>query len=293
MQFTLSHHGLQAIADSRGGELISLQDAGGTEHLWNGDPAFWSGRNPLLFPIVGNLKNGQVRFDGQPYSMSRHGFARDMDFTPVAQDARSILLELRETPETLGCYPFSFRLLVRHTLLEHGFSTAFQIQNTGAVPMPFCIGAHTAIRCPLHTGERFEDYQLVFDQPETAGTRLLTPEGLIHPDKREPLLTDSRLLPLRRSLFDRLDTVILDGLRSHGVALLHRKTGRGVHLDFRGFPMMAFWTKAGCEAPFLCMEPWHGCAAFENESGEFSNKPHCITLNSGEIADLSYSITLM
>lgn len=292
MQFTLSHHGLQAAADSRGGELISLRDAGGTEYLWNGDPAFWPGRNPLLFPIVGNLKNGQVLFHGQPYSMSRHGFARDMDFSLLTRDDRSVLLELRDTPETLARYPFPFRLRVRHTLLERGFSTAFQVENTGAAPMPFCIGAHTAIRCPLHAGERFEDYQLVFDQPETAGTRLLTPAGLIRPDSREMLLEDSPVLPLRRSLFDRLDTVILDGLRSRGVSLVHRETGRGVHLDFTGFPMAAFWTKAGCEAPFLCMEPWHGCAAFENESGEFSNKPLCITLNSGEIADLSYSFTL-
>ena len=293
MQFELSFHGLQAAVDNHGGELVSLRDAAGTEYIWNGDPAFWSGRNPLLFPIVGNLKNGRVLVHGQPYEMSRHGFARDLDFSPVEQDDRHVVLELRESPETLARYPFPFSLRVCHTLTEDGFSTAFRVENTGSTPMPFCIGAHTAFRCPLHAGERFEDYQIVFDQPETVEMILLTAEGLVDHAGREPLLRDEDRFPLDRAVFDRLDTIILENLRSAGVSLLHRETGHGVRLDFAGFPMVAFWTKSGCEAPFVCLEPWHGCAAVDNEDGEFFHKPHCITLVPGEIRDLCYRIALM
>lgn len=292
MQFTLSHRGLRAVADSHGGELVSLRDAAGTEYIWSGDPAFWPGRNPLLFPIVGNLKNGRVLFQGQPYEMGRHGFARDLDFFPVEQDDRHVVLELRESPETLARYPFPFSLRVCHTLTEDGFSTAFRVENTGSTPMPFCIGAHTAFRCPLHDGERFEDYEIVFDQPEQADTVLLTPEGLVSHNRREPLLNETDRFPLDRAVFDRLDTIILENLRSTGVSLLHRETGHGVRLDFTGFPMVAFWTKSGCEAPFVCLEPWHGCAAADNEDGEFFHKPHCITLAPGEIRDLRYTIVL-
>ena len=293
MQFTLSPHGLRAAVDSHGGELVSLRDAAGTEYIWNGDPAFWPGRNPLLFPIVGNLKDGQVLFHGQPYEMSRHGFARDLDFSPVERDDRHVVLELRESPETLSRYPFPFSLRVCHTLTEDGFSTAFRVENTGSAPMPFCIGAHTAFRCPLHKGERFEDYQIVFDRPEQADTVLLTPEGLVSHDGREPLLNGTDRFPLDRAVFGRLDTIILENLRSTGVSLLHRETGHGVRLDFTGFPMVAFWTKSGCEAPFICLEPWHGCAAADNEDGEFFHKRHCITLAPWEIRDLRYTIALM
>ena len=293
MEIVLKRGGLTARVDTMGGELVSLRDAAGTEYIWNGDPAFWPGRNPLLFPIVGNLKDGQVLFHGQPYEMSRHGFARDLDFSPVERDDRHVVLELRESPETLSRYPFPFSLRVCHTLTEDGFSTAFRVENTGSTPMPFCIGAHTAFRCPLHKGERFEDYQIVFDRPEQADTVLLTPEGLVSHDGREPLLNGTDRFPLDRAVFGRLDTIILENLRSTGVSLLHRVTGHGVHLDFAGFPMVAFWTKSGCEAPFVCLEPWHGCAAVDNEDGEFFHKPHCITLAPGEIRDLRYTITLM
>ena len=293
MQFELLYHGLQAAVDSHGGELVSLRDTAGTEYIWNGDPAFWSGRNPLLFPIVGNLKGGRVLVHGQPYEMSRHGFARDLDFSPVERDDRHVVLELRESPETLSRYPFPFSLRVCHTLTEDGFSTAFRVENTGSAPMPFCIGAHTAFRCPLHKGERFEDYQIVFDRPEQADTVLLTPEGLVSHDGREPLLNGTDRFPLDRAVFGRLDTIILENLRSTGVSLLHRETGHGVRLDFTGFPMVAFWTKSGCEAPFICLEPWHGCAAADNEDGEFFHKRHCITLAPWEIRDLRYTIALM
>ena len=291
MRFTFSNGFLQATAQAEGGELVSLRDSAGTEYICSGDPAFWPGRNPILFPIVGNLRNGQVDFGEAPYRMSRHGFARDSLFTLTEQGNNHVLLELRETPETLRRYPFRFRLQVRHQLLENGFSTTFTVENAGVIPMPFCIGAHTAIRCPLREGEAFTDYQLVFDQSENAATLLLTPEGLLHHDRTEPILAGSRCLPLDYEVFRRLDTIIFRQLRSQGVSLLHRGTGRGIRLDFHEFPMVAFWTKPG--APFLCMEPWHGCAALENESGHFQEKPFFINLQPRQQKELTYSFYLI
>lgn len=289
MRFSLSHGSLEAAVQTRGGELVSLR-RDGTEYIWNGDPTFWSGQNPILFPIVGTLKDGRVDIGGQACRMSRHGFARTLDFTPVEQNGSSITLELRESGETLERYPFPFSLRVRHQLLESGFSTAFTVENTGDSPLPFCIGAHTAFRCPLSGRERFEDYQLVFDQSEDASTLLLTPEGLICGGASEPMLSGG-LLPLDYETFRRLDTVIFRQLRSKTVSLVHRETGRGVQLDFSQFPMVAFWTKPG--APFLCLEPWQGCAALDNETGRFQDKPFVITLAPGERKTLDYTVTLL
>lgn len=290
MRFTLSNASLSAAVQTHGGELVSLRDRSGTEYIWQGDPAFWSGQNPVLFPIVGSLKDGRVDINGKPFEMGRHGFARNGEFTVAEQGADFAVLELRESPDTLARYPFSFLLRVRHRLLENGFSTSFTVENPGETPLPFCIGAHTAINCPLAVGERFEDYELRFDQSEDADTLLLTPEGLLHAGGKEPMLSGGKVT-LDYGTFRRLDTIIFQGLQSKNAALRHKATGRGVSLNFHEFPMVAFWTKPG--GPFLCMEPWQGCAALDNESGRLQDKPHAVTLAPGEKKELSYTFTLL
>lgn len=289
MSIILSNASLTAAVRPLGGELTSLQDQTGTEYIWQGDPAFWSGQNPILFPIVGSLKDGKTDVGGRTFEMGRHGFARQSTFTPVDQGPDYAVLELRESPETLARFPFPFVLQVRHQLLADGFSTTFAVENPGEAPLPFCVGAHTAIRCPLFEGERFEDYELVFDQPEDANTLLLTPQGLLRSGETEPMLHGGTVT-LDYTAFQRLDTLIFQGLRSKTVRLQNRETGRGVSLDFQDFPMIAFWTKPG--APFLCMEPWQGCAAYESESGRFQDKPHVLTLAPGERKELAYTFTL-
>ena len=239
---------------------------------------------------MGSLKDGRVDINGQIFEMGRHGFARQSTFTLTDQSPDFAVLELRESPETLARYPFPFVLQVRHQLLANGFSTTFAVENPGPAPLPFCIGAHTAIRCPLLGGERFEDYELMFDQPEDADTLLLTPQGLLRGGGKEPMLRGGKVT-LDYETFRRLDTLIFQGLRSQRVSLRHKETGRGVSLDFRGFPMIAFWTKPG--APFLCMEPWHGCAAYTGETGRFQDKPHALTLAPGERKELTYTFTLL
>ena len=288
MIFELKKGNLRATAQTRGGELASLRDGGGREYIWEGDPAFWPGQNPILFPIVGSLLNGKIQINGTTYEMGRHGFARGMEFAPVEQGEDFVALELRETEETLACYPFPFSLRVTHRLLEDGFSTAFSVQNTGGSPMPFCIGGHTAIRIP--EGERFEDFHLLFDQAETADSHLLSPQGIILHDGRKTMLDGTGTLALDYQDFAQMDTLIFSMLRSGNVSLVHRETGRGVRLDFHEFPMVAFWTKPG--APFLCMEPWQGCAAWDNESGRFEDKLFCAILQPGEVKELAYTFYL-
>ncbi|MBO5667347.1 MAG: aldose 1-epimerase family protein [Firmicutes bacterium] len=290
MKYELKKNGYCAVIESHGAELVSFRDNEGNEYIWDGNPAYWPGRNPLLFPIVGNLKNGAVNFDGETYEMGRHGFARDNEFTVVEQGEDFVVLELCENEMTLAKYPYPFKLQVCQQLMDNGFVTAFRVENTGDRPMPFCIGAHTAFRCPMKEGENFDEYEIVFDQKEMASMRLLTAAGLVSADLRETVLEDQDRFPLEYDVFARVDTMIFDELKSTGVSLLHKKTGRGVHMDFQGFPMMAFWTKGVEKAPFICIEPWHGCAAVDGESGEFKDKPHCITLAPGEAKELSYRV---
>ena len=290
MEIQLKKGAYTATAETMGGELVSLRDRQGRQRIWQGDPSVWSGRNPNLFPIVGGLKDGQVDIDGTVCRMGRHGFARRKAFSVAEQGEDFVVLALREDAETLAQYPFPFLLEVRHQLTETGFVTSFTVTNTGKRAMPFCIGAHTAFVCPVSPEESFADYRLAFDEAETADAILPGPDGCLLEEGGYALRGDT--IPLDYGYFDHMDTLIFQGLRSHGVKLVNG-AGQGVRMDFPDFPMIAFWSKPGAHAPYLCIEPWHGCAAYAGESGKFRDKPGCMVLEPGQARTLAYTVTIL
>lgn len=289
MTLNLTLGGRAATISTTGGELISYCDEAGVEYIWNGNPTYWKGRNPLLFPIVGKLKADGVRIEGKTYEMPQHGFARVQEFSVVESAESYAVLELRDSPETLAQYPYHFCLHVRQELTSTGFVTSCTVQNTDDKEIHFCIGAHTGFMCPLHEGERFEDYSVVFEQIENLPSLALTDDHCIHPTETIPGLDNTDTIPLSRPLFD-VDTLIFEGLKSQSVCLKHNTKGCGVKVDFKGFPMLALWSPPGTVAPFLCIEPWFGGSARGGETGEFADKPHCIHLAVGESFAMSYSV---
>lgn len=292
MELTLRSGTLRAKVSTAGGELISLQDADGFEYIWQGDPAVWKGRNPNLFPIVGKLKDGQIQIDGKTYEMPQHGLVRQRSFEMLEQGADFVEFGISADAETMLQYPFTFKLKVRHTLLPDGFETRFTVENHGAEPTPFCVGAHTAFTCPLENGKTFEDYAIHFSEPENTATIPFSPGGCLMPQTTKlPLQGD--LWPLQYSDFDNEDTLIFEGLRSAQVTLAPKDGGKGIRMDFTGWPMLAFWTKPHAQAPYLCIEPWQGCAVCEGEDGDFRSKRHCVTLESGGVWRRSFRVTLV
>lgn len=292
MQIELKFGEVTGIAETHGGELVSFKDHAGKEYIWDGNPAYWTGRNPNLFPVVGNLKNGSIMIDGKAYHMGRHGFARNSEFAVAEKGEDYIIFELCENKETLNVYPFRFSFQIEHRLTEHGFTTEYRVKNTGDCVLPYCVGAHTAFNCPMNVGEKFEDYVLEFEKEEEASTILLSERGLFCNGDAEKMLS-GKILPLDYGVFARLDTVVFRGLNSTKVSLKHKKTGHGVQMEFEQFPMIAFWTKGTEKAPYICLEPWHGCAGYENETGEFLDKPYVICLQPGESKSLKYSVELI
>lgn len=291
MSYELKNGLLRAEVTARGAELTGLWDGDGIQYIWEGDPAYWAGRNPNLFPLVGDLEGGQVLSGDKLCKMGRHGFARRKDFIPVRQTEDEIVLELREDEDSLAQYPFPFRFQVIHKLLPDGFSTTYRVENTGSEPMPYCVGGHPAFRCPLLPGEAFEDYRLVFEQEEDAASPLLTPAGRISFQDTARFLSGSRELALDRAQLEKYNTLMFRELRSRWVSLINPATGRGVRLDFSQFPMVAFWTAPG--ADYLCLEPWQGCAGTAGEGGQFTDKPYHVVLAPGEARAHTYTITLL
>ncbi len=293
MILPLQSGSIRALADTHGGELVSLRAGDGVEHIWQGSAESWTGRNPILFPIVGRLKDGKVRFEGEEYEMPQHGLARRREFAVIEQGTDYVVLEQRESEETLQRYPYPYCLRVRHELIGNGFVTRFEVSNPGERPMPFCIGAHTGFCCPMQDGEIFEDYVLRFDEAESVTSIRVTPAGVLSKVDRLPVLDGACDYPLAHRVFDGCDTLIFDSLRSHGVSLLNPETGHGVHMDFTGFPLFAVWTMPQANAPYLCLEPWVGCAAMEDDTGDFLDKPFCVTLAPGESWTIHYTVTLI
>ena len=292
MRIELKRGANTAAVNTKGGELVSFRDGRGLEYIWQGDAKSWLGQNPNLFPIVGNLKDGRVTIDGKACEMSRHGFARRSEFAIAEKGEDYVVMELRHSPETLACYPYQFIFRVRYQLVDNGFSTQFEVQNPGDKELLFCVGAHTGINCPLEAGKQFEDYRLVFDQPEDIKAVCPTEKGLTYAGRYALTLENTDTLPLDHGVFDRVDTLIFEGLRSTGVTLRPRDGGREVHMEFGEFPMIAFWTMPNANAPYLCLEPWHGCAAREDESGDFADKPYAVRLAPGGEKKLKYTVTI-
>lgn len=292
MEYTLSLGAIRAKVNSLGAELVSLRDGSGTEYIWQGHPSGWTGRNPNLFPVIGAVKEGGILYGGRAFPTPRHGFARHSEFELVEMGESSVTLQLRESAETLAVYPYPFRLHISHSLSEKGFTTAYEVYNPGESDMYYCIGGHTAFNCPLDKGEAFSDWKLVFDAEESAPAMLPLPGGFISYDHTMPAIVDGRYIALDHELHDRIDTLIFEGLNSHGVSLVG-PSGRDVHMDFSGFPMIAFWTAPGKHAPYICLEPWQGCGALENESGKFADKPHAVRLAPGESKTLSYTVSIL
>lgn len=291
MEYTLTHGHLSAKVKSHGAELVSFK-SGDWEYIWQGDPAYWAGQNPNLFPNIGAVKPYGIHFDGVAYPLVRHGFARHSEFALVEKGEDFVVLELQENETTLEQYPFSFSLRIRHQLSDKGFYTRYEVTNPDTKPLPFCVGGHPAFNCPMNSGEAFSDYVLKFDCVEDAWARLPLPGGFISDEHREHVLQGSDSITLDHAVHDRVDTLIFEGLRSKAVSLLGPDS-HGLRMDFADFPMIAFWTAPGKAAPYICLEPWLGCGAYENESGDFSDKHLCTTLAPGESRTLKYEVSII
>jgi galactose mutarotase-like enzyme len=255
MLYTIQNEFLSVSADDQGGELHSLI-YGGTEFLWQGDPAWWTGRAPILFPVIGRFRGATYLHNGKRYSLSQnHGFARRNKFNLAGNSGDELVFSLHDSEETRSVYPFEFELLVTYKLSGRSLHTSFKVTNKSGEDMYFSLGGHPAFNCPLFQGETFEDYEIIFNENETAGTHIVTKEEFML-DETAPFFNNSRQIPLNYELFQKYETLAFSNLKSTSAALRSCKTGAGITMDFTGFPYFGIWQPPG--APFVCLEPWQG-----------------------------------
>lgn len=292
MKYGISNEILSAEFHSFGGELTSLR-RGGLEYLWQGDKTYWKGQAPVLFPIVGSLRNKQViTASGKLCRMERHGVARKKEFTLREQSDSSVSFFLHSDLETKKRYPYEFELEIRYDLTGDRLTTRYTVSNLDRETLPFQIGGHPAFRCPLKEGELFEDYAVKFEFPETADCPSPDPStGIADLSRRRPVLKNESVLKLSHGLFEK-DALIFDELRSRKVRLYHRKTGRGVRMEFGDFRYFLLWSSAN-GGPFVALEPWTGLAACAGEEDLFEKKRGVILLPPGQKKSFQYTVQLI
>lgn len=290
MLYTLKNNRFTAIADSMGAELFSLKDNSNIEYLWQGDESFWTGRSPHLFPIVGAQKNDTYIKDGKEYHIPKHGFARKSDFKAISQSDSSITFELKESEETLKVYPYKFILQITHELTDTGFVTTYNVKNTNEEKMPYCVGGHVGVNCPILEGESFDDYAVDFDTDKELYSLFCPTADPIDFENSYKLGAQDGKLKLNHRLFDN-DAIVLNNMGIEKLDLVH-KSGHGVHFSFEGFPVIALWTMHGKDAPYLCLEPWHGLPSVKGEGDRLEDKMHAIILEPQENKELSYSLDI-
>jgi len=289
MLIHIKNENVSAAVDTLGAELVSFKSTDGFEHIWQGDAKYWGGHAPVLFPIVGALRNNRTRINGEWYEMGRHGFARRREFTVVEHREDAVVLELCTDEATKQVYPFDFRFTVSYILTGSSITTEFKVENTGAVPMPYSVGGHPGFNLPIEADETFEDYDIVFEKPETQKCPLIHPtECLIDYEKTIFEMKNEDVIPLQHSLFYN-DALVFSDLESTTITLKSRKSGRGVMMEFSGFSLFGIWSAAN-DGPYVALEPWTGCATAFSENDEFVEKRGMRTLPTGETETFAFTV---
>ena len=279
---SISNGSLTASIDTMGAQLMSLQK-GESEYLWQGDSNWWPRRAPILFPIVGVLKDSKAESAEGTISLARHGLARLNQFEVVEQSPSSVTLQLKSTEETLKAYPYDFELKLIFSVAGDTLTQTYEVNNPANVVLPFTLGAHPAFNIPIPGVEAasLDQYHLSFTRSWTSYGPSITDEGLCDYTTPQRLIVDSDTLPLSWELIDREKTITLEDVPDRRITLAANveasSEAHGIQMDFEGFDYLGIWSAApGC--PFVALEPWCGIADTVDCDGVFEHKPGIMCL---------------
>ena len=272
MLYHIENEHLFCAVDDYGAQLHSVKDrAAKTEYLWQGDPAIWYGQAPVLFPIVGRLKDDRYRWQGKEYTMPKHGFARKSLFRLAKREDACISFVLESSDATRACYPFEFALTLSYRLEGRALAVEAAIENKGDGEMYFSLGAHPGFNCEMGDILRF-------GLPETLDSRWIDDEAMLA-GGGYPVLQNATDIAIHEHLFGR-DALILSGMKSQHITLV-RGGVPTVQFDIGGAPVLGIWAKPG--APYVCIEPWFGLNDSNKFTPDLSQKPLIQRLGPGGV----------
>lgn len=285
----LENDELKVSLSSKGAELMSIIDKNDqTEYIWQGNPEFWAFHAPHLFPIVGGLNQNSLTVDGNQYPLNRHGFARTSTFRRIESAPQQAIFELRYSQETLIAYPYKFEFQVIYFLVNRSLKVVYKVINLDSRDIYFSVGAHPGFNLPLDNETSFEDYYIDFQTDEHLESHQLSPNGLFNKEK-VTIPTINKQLPLSYTLFED-DALVFKNIQSRSVTLKSNKSSKQVKVDFPHFNYLGLWTKKN--APFICIEPWLGCADTDGNLTDISKKEAIQYLKHGHVFETEFTITV-
>ena len=285
---TIKNDQLKVEVSEHGAELQSIRDVNGEEYLWQGDPAYWPRRSPILFPIVCGLWKETYRVNGKEFHLSRHGFARDTDFSLLAKGGGQVVYGLHDTTETIRLYPYHFNLAVSYKLTDNRIHVVWHVENTDDKIIYFQIGGHPAFLIPgAKAGEPMKG-TLRFDNPDPM--RLYANvEGCLVKGYHK-VGTDKGLFRFTEDSF-KDDAIVFDHSQLRHIELLDEAGKPHVSLDIRT-PAVGLWTPCGKHAPFICVEPWYGVSDWAGYDGDIRDRYLMNQLLPGSSFMSEYVITI-
>jgi galactose mutarotase-like enzyme len=287
MNYEIKNKYIKAKIKSFGAELNSLQKIDeDLEYIWQGNKEFWNRHSPILFPIVGRLKEDSYFYKNQKYNMSQHGFARDKEFELVRNEGDFIEFILKNDEKTLEIYPFSFKLYLSYKLEKSSLIVAYKVINKSDEKMLFSIGAHPAFNWTLKEDEKKEDYFLQFENIKQTKRYFLNDKGLVY--KHEDLEIIDNKIALNEELFKN-DALVFNDLNIKTLTLKNSENENFIKVDFDNFPYLGIWSKPS-GAPFICIEPWFGVADEDSSNQNLEDKKGLIILEKDEIFSCFYSV---
>ncbi len=280
---TIKNDELTVKIKSLGAEITSVTDNSGKEYIWEGNPEFWDGQAPILFPIVSGLLDGKYTYMGKTYEMGMHGFAQNLEFTVEEQSESSATFLLTSNEETLKVYPFEFEFRVKFILDGRKLIGELITDNKTDGEMLYNVGSHEAYKID----GSIEDYSIVLDENETLSRYEVLPVGGIS-EKAIPCFENSRELKLNDDYFT-VDALIFFDMKSRGLALRNDRDGSQIHVDFPKCDTILIWRRP--KAPFVCIEPWAGAPIVPwKKTYELTEKFRIRTLKKGESETISHTI---
>jgi len=285
----LENDELKVSLSSKGAELMSIIDKKDqTEYIWQGNPEYWAYHAPHLFPVVGGLNQNSLSVDGNLYPLNRHGFARTSTFRRIESAPQQAIFELRYSQETLAAYPYKFEFQVIYFLVNRSLKVVYKVINLDSKDIYFSVGAHPGFNVPFNNETSFEDYYIEFQIDEHLESHQLAANGLFN-NERVSVLTEDKKLALTYDLFKK-DALVFKNIQSRSVILKSEKSTKQVKVDFLNFNYLGLWSKS--KAPFICIEPWLGCADADGDQLDISKKEAIQQLKHGHVFETDFTITV-
>ena len=289
---TLQNEILTVEISEHGAELQSIRNAS-AEYLWQGDPAYWGRRSPVLFPIVGSVWEKRYRVAGQEFELGQHGFARDMDFVLVSQTENEVRYRLESSEETLAKYPYPFVLEIAYRLHGNKVDVIWDVTNPSDEQIYFQIGAHPAFNYPDYSTEHTERGFLSFGNAQGLECIRIKEKGCVDAETKYPLEVPAvGLLPIASDTFDAIDTIMLQDSQIDQVTMYRADRTPWLKMTFDA-PVVGIWSPPGKVAPFICLEPWYGRCDSAGYEGDYREKDWMNSLAPGESFHSVYTLEVL